>query len=69
MRYKIGLALLLAGIYMALLFIASRVTSDGGDLLLLSFLPAVIGFVVMLYGAKGENAAKSTDNSDNDTKE
>lgn len=69
MWYKIGLALLLASIYLALFVIALNVGNYGGGLLLFSLLPALLGFAIMLGSAMGGKTGKPNNNSDNDTKE
>ncbi len=69
MGYRIGLALLLMGIYMAAFAIASKLTNAGVDLMVFSFLPALLGFVIMLGGARGGKTDKSNNDSDTETKE
>ena len=69
MWYKIGLALLLMGIYTAVLTLASNLTEAGDDLMVFSFLPAVVGFVIMLGSAMGGKTGKTNNNSDNESKE
>ncbi len=69
MWYKAGLALLLASIYLALLVIALNVGNYWGGLLMFSFLLALLGFAIMLGSARGGKTDKSSNNSDNKSKE
>ncbi len=69
MWYKIGLALLLASIYLALFVIALNAGNFGIELAMFSCLLAAVGFAIMLGSARGGKTDESNNNSDNETKE
>ena len=69
MWYKAGLAFLLMAIFIAVFVLAAYLTGAWGELIMFSFLPAVVGFVMMLGSAMRKYIIKDENNSDNESKE
>lgn len=69
MWYKAGLALLLMAIFVSVFALATYLTDAWSELLVLSFLPAMAGFVMMLGSAMRKYIIKDENNSDNESKE